>query len=400
MIFNFNIINYLNKYNNKDYTKIKVIFLFLFFFFLNININFKYIIYSNIERELRKIDIYFKICNRGILLNKIQFTKNEKPKISVISSIYNKEQYILRFLRSIQNQNFYNIEIILIDDGSTDNSFKLIELYQKEDKRIILIKNKINKGTFISRNYGVLFSRGEYLILPDIDDILTQSILYLCYNLVKKYKYEMLRFNIYVGNNKIFFYEIIKELESRPIYQPELSTYLFYAKGKIQQIDFNVSNKFIKREAYIRAINYFNIYYLNLYIINQEDGIMNYILYRTVKSFYFMKIIGYYYIRNKNGAYVFKTRDQTVKFFFIHLKIVFEYSKNNKLEKDMANNLFQRICIKYKVENWLKLINYDFVFFNTVINNYLSNEFIDYNNKIFLNYYKHILNRKQNFLFY
>ena len=55
----------------------------------------------------------------------------------------------------------------------------------------------------------------------------------------------MARFNLYKGNGKIFFFERIKGLERRPIYQPELSTYLFYGKGKLLQIDFNVSNKFI-----------------------------------------------------------------------------------------------------------------------------------------------------------
>ena len=344
---------------------------------------------------------YLKLCNKGILINRKQLKKKiEKPKVSIITSNYNKGKYILRFLRSIQNQNFYEIEIIIIDDSSTDDSFKLIEYYQKEDERIILIKNKKNKGTFICRNYGVLLSKGEYLILPDIDDILSKSILDICYNFAKRNCYEMIRFNIYLGKNTIFFNDIVKDLESRSIYQPELSTYLYYGKGKLQQIDFNVSNKFIKRDAFTRAINYIDIYYSNLYIINQEDGIMNYLLYRTVKSFYFLKIIGYYYIRNNEGAYIVKTKEQTTKFFFAHLKIVFNYSKNTKLEKDMANDLFQRICIKYNIENWLKLINNDFEFFNKIINKYLSNKYINNENKYFLNYYKSILNRKQKFIFY
>ena len=97
----------------------------------------------------------------------------------------------------------------------------------------------------------------------------------------------MIRFNIYLGNKKIFFNNIVNGLESRTIYQPELSTYLFYGSGKIMQIDFNVSNKMIKREAYIRALNSLNNYYLNIYMINYEDGVLNYIIYRNVRSFFF-----------------------------------------------------------------------------------------------------------------
>ena len=91
--------------------------------------------------------------------------------------------------------------------------------------------------------------------MPDPDDILSNNILNLCFNLAKSYNYEMVRFNIYIGNKRIFFNNIVENLESRPVYQPELSTYLFYGKGKLQQIDFNLSNKFIKKEAYISSLN-------------------------------------------------------------------------------------------------------------------------------------------------
>lgn len=96
----------------------------------------------------------------------------------------------------------------------------------------------------------------------------------------------MIRFNLFVGND-IFLKEIVEGLENKEVNQPELSTFLFYGKGKLLQIDFNVSNKFIKRKAYIRALNYINEYYLNLYMITAEDGLINYILYRTVKSFFY-----------------------------------------------------------------------------------------------------------------
>ena len=77
----------------------------------------------------------------------------------------------MRFLRSIQNQFFDNIEIILIEDFSLDNSIKIIEKLQKDDERIVLIKHKKNKGTLISRINGILKSKWKYIIIPDSDDI-------------------------------------------------------------------------------------------------------------------------------------------------------------------------------------------------------------------------------------
>ena len=70
----------------------------------------------------------------------------------------------MRFLRSIQNQFFDNIEIILVDDFSLDNSIKIIDNLQKDDERIVLIKHNYNKGTLISRINGILKSKGKYII--------------------------------------------------------------------------------------------------------------------------------------------------------------------------------------------------------------------------------------------
>ena len=121
-----------------------------------------------------------------ILINKKKLYKIDNPKVSIISSIYNREKYILRFMRSIQNQFFDDIEIIFVDDYSKDNSIKKIENCQNEDERIILLKNKKNKGTLISRNIGALKAKGEFLIFPDSDDILSHNILSLCYETAKK----------------------------------------------------------------------------------------------------------------------------------------------------------------------------------------------------------------------
>ena len=65
--------------------------------------------------------------------------KIKNPKVSIICAVYNREEFILRFLRSVQNQKFNDIEIMFIDDCSEDKNAKLIEKYQEKDKRIILI---------------------------------------------------------------------------------------------------------------------------------------------------------------------------------------------------------------------------------------------------------------------
>ena len=134
---------------SKILINIGVLFIIILSYYYNDIINFFFDIYIIEKRkESHHIETYYKICkSEKLLIKNKTFNKVEIPKISIISPVYNRGNYILRFLRSIQNQGFEDIEIIFIDDYSTDNSVKLIEKYQKEDKRIVLLKNKRNKGT-------------------------------------------------------------------------------------------------------------------------------------------------------------------------------------------------------------------------------------------------------------
>lgn len=367
---------------------IKMLILFLLYFLILLNI----FIFFDKKKDSENIDAYYKLCNRGKLINKQNFKRVENPKVSIISPIHNREKYILRLIRSVQNQFFDEIEIILVDDFSTDHSAELIKKYQKDDERIILIRHKKNKGTLISRNNGVLKAKGEYIILPDPDDILSKNILNNCYNLAKKYDFDIIRFNIYIGDNNIFFNDIVNELESRPIYKSELSSYLFYGAGTLKQIDFNVANKFIKRDAYIKAIASMNNFYLSQFMTNHEDGLINFVLYRTANSFYFLKKIGYYYIPNSQSITLNykKNYDETIRFIFINLKFVFENTKNNKREKDIINCLFQRL-FQGVLSDCLNLITKDHKFFIDIINMYLNCIFISKDNIFKLNKLKSII---------
>ena len=177
--------------------KINIQFLLIILISLiNINIKIENILNIKHNKDLSNLKLYYNLNNNGILIYKKKFQRNKKPKISIIASVYNGEKYILRFLRSIQNQLFDNIEIIFVDDCSIDNTTKVIKELQKDDERIILIKLKRNKGTLIARNIGVLKSKGEFLIIPDSDDILSKNILRICYYIAKRNNYDLIRFNM------------------------------------------------------------------------------------------------------------------------------------------------------------------------------------------------------------
>ena len=99
-----------------------------------------------------------------------------EPKISVIVPIYNAELYLEQCIESVLNQTMRDIELLLIDDGSTDNSFQICEEYKKRDNRIKLYTNK-NVGQGLERNFGIKIATGEYIAFLDSDDQYKENML-------------------------------------------------------------------------------------------------------------------------------------------------------------------------------------------------------------------------------
>ena len=95
--------------------------------------------------------------------------KYEKDKITAIIPVYNVENYLERCLKSILYNTYTNLEIICVNDGSTDNSKKILEDYSKRDKRVVVI-NKKNAGVSSARNAGIKIATGEYIAFVDSDD--------------------------------------------------------------------------------------------------------------------------------------------------------------------------------------------------------------------------------------
>lgn len=103
-------------------------------------------------------------------MNKPEKTKSTKnPKVSIIVPIYNTEKYLRTCLDSIISQTYQNLEIILVDDGSTDNSGKTADDYAKKDPRITVIHQE-NRGQSAARNHGIKLATGEFISFLDSDD--------------------------------------------------------------------------------------------------------------------------------------------------------------------------------------------------------------------------------------
>ena len=122
-----------------------------------------------------------------------------KP-VSVIVAAYNIEGYIERCLNSIVNQTFKDLEIIVVNDGSTDKTLKKIQDIAEKDSRIIII-DKVNGGVNSARNTGLKKSKGEYILFVDGDDWLELDAIDKLYKNIKDRNLDVLVYNAYNAYN-------------------------------------------------------------------------------------------------------------------------------------------------------------------------------------------------------
>lgn len=126
-------------------------------------------------------------------------------KISIVVPIYNAERYLEECVNSLKMQSYSNIEIILINDGSVDNSAKICDELKKNDARIKVIHNA-NNGVSISRNLGIDISEGKYVTFVDADDYVSNKYVENLYNLIVENNADI----SVTGNDEIFNGTVIR----------------------------------------------------------------------------------------------------------------------------------------------------------------------------------------------
>lgn len=126
-------------------------------------------------------------------------------KISIIMPLYNAERFLKETLESVKKQTLQEYEIICINDGSEDNTIKIVEEYAKKDHRYVILNNKKREGAAFARNKGVQAARGEYLSFLDGDDIFDERMLEQAYQTAKKFDLDMVLFSgIHVLSENIY----------------------------------------------------------------------------------------------------------------------------------------------------------------------------------------------------
>ena len=177
----------------------------------------------------------------------------KRPRVSVIIPVYNSEKYIGECLESLLSQTLSEIEIICVDDGSTDGSAEILMSYADKDPRVRVL-NQENKGAGAARNYGLRESRGKYLSFLDSDDFFEPDMLEKAWKTIVHYKADFIVFGsdqYYMDTGEYVRNPWVVRKADIPPYQPfkyrELTgnvfkTFVGWAWDKMYRRDFVMEN--------------------------------------------------------------------------------------------------------------------------------------------------------------
>lgn len=289
-------------------------------------------------------------------------------KISIIIPIYNVEKYLKRCLESVINQSLKEIEIICVNDGSTDNSLEILKIFQKKDKRIIII-NKENGGASSARNTALKTAQGEYCLNIDSDDWIEQGCLENLYNRAKKDNLDIVISNIIFdfkdNSEKNYIVNDLNIDEDEIITGKEYINIFFNGNGNGY-----TWNKLIKRELYIKN----NLWYDEEIFLLEDVEILMMLAYYAKKIGKINKVYYHYIQGENNGSHKVKVSrlydilicmNKLIEFYSQHketeivnlikqdkyLHLLSRILENNYYEKEKYKDFILKFIKEIKQEN-------------------------------------------------
>ena len=206
-------------------------------------------------------------------------------KVSIIVPVYNAEKYLKRSIESILNQTYENLEIIIIDDKSTDNSKKIIKEYASKDTRIKAFYSEINQGVSKSRNIGLKSISGDYVLFMDSDDFIVKNAIEKMVNAAIKYNSDLVdnyHLIIYTNKNKEKYFTE-KKVPKKDLIMGSLK----------ENIDILTKSTYITGK--LIDVKLIKDLYFDESLRRYEDLVFEHHIKKRIKNIVFLKDVLYYY---------------------------------------------------------------------------------------------------------
>lgn len=264
-----------------------------------------------------------------------------KPLISVIVPVYNVQKYLPMCLNSVLAQTFKDFELICVDDGSTDDSLKILQEYAAKDKRIKVIHQE-NQGVSAARNYGLSFAIGHYIYFMDSDDFILQKCFEKAAEIIDRYSPDCVMFDYReVGENEILNDEA-PEVEVQKLENP---FELFMQKHSL--IYPNLWTKIYKAETIGKQRFDENMIY-------SEDLWFNLEFLAKAQTFYHLSQKMYAYVKRIDSITASKFTERKAHSFLQCCANIQKKFEKTPYFKTMRNNI-SNLNLKFVLKNLQKL---------------------------------------------
>lgn len=286
-------------------------------------------------------------------------------KVTVIVPVFNAELYLEKCITSLINQTYKNIEIIFIDDGSTDNSINIIKKYIKKDNRIKLLVQE-NMGASIARINGLKDSSGDYIMFVDSDDYIVNNTVEILVNKINKYDVDIVKFRFL---NKKTFRCIVKE---RMFNEPD-KKFLYRKLLTTRELN-NLTTEIVRKKIInIDSKNF------KIRMSSGEDLLMNLEIYNKAKTVLIIHNKLYFYTINNNSTTQTNNKEKIFSNIYENKdahQILLKYAQkwkltDNKIKKKILLRYFNSIFLNLtKLLQSNKLEQADYNKINYIIDNY------------------------------
>ena len=245
------------------------------------------------------------------------------PKVSIIVPVYNVEKYIEKCLESLVNQTLEDIEIIVVNDGTKDNSKEKILQYLEKNPQKIVYLEKENGGLSDARNYGMKVAKGEYIAFLDSDDYIEKNMYEEMYKKAKEENSDMVECD--------FLWEYLNS--EKKVIKQKKDIGKIYESKKQMLVDVRVVawNKIIKREILEKTKIQFPVG------LRYEDVEFTYKLIPHLNKVSFVKKCFIHYVQRKES--IANTQNARTKEIFTVLENVIDYYKKNKWYEEYEKEL-------------------------------------------------------------
>ena len=299
------------------------------------------IIYQNYSLELDKNElknIQNFIKNNKLLNPDETFNKYDNPKISIIIPVYNGEKTIEKSLLSIYNQNFKEIETIIIDDFSNDKSVEIINKLMKKFPSISLYQNQINKGLLYSKLTGILKAKGKYILFLYQNDFFTKKDAFsILYEEVEKNNLDILGFSSLLNEGKYIHH--FNEIENISQIMYNITTEGVRRTGDV------IFNYFIKNDILKNILEQINEKYLETITNYNSDFFLLYLISKnTAYNYKQIKDILYYSSCNWNKKWEESEINIRCLSYYNYLEFLYNKTDDNYDEKKI---------VIYELDNWI-----------------------------------------------